>query len=196
MKPSNLLNVKYIVHLDDDEYFVRQGKLPFAPTKAMLFLLDGNYRKPELVAWVEKDQLFEVVFEEGGPLIVEEMQRRGWKLETLKKEDDARPSAIENAGKVESLCEPEVEGGDPRRHSEEIAGTEAKETKIKFGTAVRLEREAKGWTVEELATRMSYTVDRVERIEAGTARVTILDIWHVAEALGMRLGVLLERYDL
>lgn len=55
-----------------------------------------------------------------------------------------------------------------------------------FGANVRLHREAAGISQAEVATRMGIDRAYISMIERGGQNATLLSIWEVAQALGVR----------
>jgi transcriptional regulator with XRE-family HTH domain len=60
------------------------------------------------------------------------------------------------------------------------------------GRNVRRLRLVVGWSQAELAERMGVDRAYVSSLELGTRNATIITLWHVAQALGVKLGSLFE----
>jgi len=62
---------------------------------------------------------------------------------------------------------------------------------VRFGERVRALRSAKGMTQSELAQAIGKHQSAITKIEAGTQQTTLEDIYMIAEALGVKVTVLL-----
>ncbi|MFH7042233.1 helix-turn-helix domain-containing protein [Paucibacter sp. JuS9] len=76
--------------------------------------------------------------------------------------------------------------------SEESAGHESERFATPLGETIRQIRMAKNQTLDEIAARSGLTKQAVRRIETGAvSNTTVGSLISIAEALGLRVGVLL-----
>lgn len=61
---------------------------------------------------------------------------------------------------------------------------------LKFAHVVRYARKKKGLSQEELAALMNVNVKTVSKLELGDANLTLINLYHLGEALELDFGVL------
>lgn len=61
---------------------------------------------------------------------------------------------------------------------------------LKFAHVVRYARKKKGLSQEELAALMNVNVKTISKLELGDANLTLINLYHLGEALELDFGVL------
>jgi transcriptional regulator with XRE-family HTH domain len=75
--------------------------------------------------------------------------------------------------------------GSARRRAELIA----------LGTAVRRQRDKNGWTLDTLAEESGLSRGTIMNIEAGSHSVGVARLFELADALGVRLSLLIAQAE-
>jgi transcriptional regulator with XRE-family HTH domain len=71
--------------------------------------------------------------------------------------------------------------------------TDLDQVVLGVGRRVAEERIHRGWTQEEFAEKLGYSIKFTERIEAGREKRTIKSLANLAEHLGVDLGALFRK---
>ena len=76
-----------------------------------------------------------------------------------------------------------------KRRVSEMEKEKKKEQRQRIGEQFRSEREAQGWSTEQVATMAGVTQRNVEKIEAGIYNVPFDVLARVADVLGCEVGL-------